>query len=50
MLDPTDNLFKDVLYESGDPTKKSIFSPHLGYPNLFPLALGMITDQAVLDA
>lgn len=42
MLDPKDNIYKDVLYKVNDGQKKESFSPHRGYPNLLPLALGMV--------
>lgn len=34
-FDTNDRLFKDILADS-------TFSPHLGYPNLLPLAFGFI--------
>jgi hypothetical protein len=39
------------MHEKNDPADV-IFSPHKGYPNLFPLALGMIdpTDNALIEA
>lgn len=44
-FDPDDKIFKDVLIDES-------FSPHLGYPNLFPIAFGFIdpTKTDILDA
>lgn len=48
MLDAQDGLYKDILQEKkaqdGEQSQPSqlYFSPHRGYPNLLPLALGML--------
>lgn len=39
MLDQ-DKTFRDLLYNRDD--NNEMFSPHVGYPNLFPFALGII--------
>jgi mannosyl-oligosaccharide glucosidase len=50
LFDKTDKLYKDLLIDrnSGDES----FSPHRGYVNLMPLALGMINpnNTEVIDA
>lgn len=43
LLNPKDFLFKDKLTHIK--TKQEIFSPHLGYPNLFPLLFGLIENN-----
>lgn len=52
MLDPSDLLFKDILYDLNDTNKTSVYSPHKGYANLFPLALGLISpyNDTLLEA
>ena len=44
-LDPLDNIYKDVLIDGS-------YSPHLGYPNLFPIIFGFIdpTNTDILDS
>jgi len=44
-FDPDDKIFKDVLIDGS-------FSPHLGYPNLFPIAFGFVdpTKTDILDS
>ena len=51
MLD-NDKIFRDILYRIGDENKTEMFSPHVGYPNLFPFALGIIdpTDIELITA
>eukprot|EP01016_Furgasonia_blochmanni_P038008 TRINITY_DN4545_c0_g1_i1.p1 TRINITY_DN4545_c0_g1~~TRINITY_DN4545_c0_g1_i1.p1 ORF type:complete len:689 (-),score=121.57 TRINITY_DN4545_c0_g1_i1:111-2177(-) len=44
LIDPKDHLYKDVLKDSLG-VNKDIFSPHLGYPNLFPLIFGYISKD-----
>lgn len=34
-FDSNDKIYKDVLNDGS-------FSPHLGYPNLFPIAFGFV--------
>lgn len=41
MLD-SDHLLKDVLTNNN----KTIYSPHIGYINLFPLAFGMLKHNS----
>lgn len=52
MLDPSDLVFKDVLYDKNDTKKTGHFSPHLGYLNVFPLAMGMIdpSNETLIEA
>lgn len=40
MLDPSDNIYKDLLIETRG--EKTVFSPHIGYPNLLALAFGYV--------
>lgn len=42
-MDPSDKIYKDLLADN-------TFSPHIGYPNLFPIAFGFVEDEEVLDA
>ena len=41
-------MYYDLLVNKDD-QKDTKFSPHLGYPNILPLCLGMIDDGTKLD-
>jgi hypothetical protein len=43
LFDHTDNLYKDLLVDRYSGVES--FSPHRGYVNLLPLALGMISPE-----
>ena len=40
-LDERDLLYKDLISDSNS-LKTAFFSPHVGYPNLLPLAFGLV--------
>jgi hypothetical protein len=41
LFDKTDRIYKDLLIANGIEARNKVkFSPHLGYPNLLPLAFG----------
>ncbi|KAL4449892.1 hypothetical protein ABPG74_015011 [Tetrahymena malaccensis] len=43
-LDDRDSLYKDII-SSTRSLKSTEFSPHFGYPNLLPLAFGIVKDD-----
>jgi len=43
MIDPVDNLYKDLLVKRGE---DKIFSKHVGYLNLFPFFFGLVDSNS----
>jgi mannosyl-oligosaccharide glucosidase len=53
LFDASDFIYKDLLIGTSAENKDTVkFSPHIGYPNLFPIAFGFIdvNDTPILDA
>ena len=44
-LDKNDSIYKDIISDH-DSLSSTLFTPHFGYPNLLPLAFGMIDPDS----